>query len=168
MDEKLEGTFAYINNVTVCGHNRKEHGENLRRFMSAIDKYNLTLNDDKCSFGLDKINLLGYTISKGFMAPDADRLKPLLQMPVPHNQPPLRRAMGMFAHYSQWIASFSEKIHPLTQVETFPLSRQAVEAFEGLKKDIAKSAITTIGQNIPPVFLNRCVRLCYCCFFETS
>ena len=119
--------------------------------MSAVDKYNLTLNDEKCSFGLDKINLLWYTISKGFMAPDADRLKPLLQMPVPHNQPSLRRAMGMFAHYTQWIASFSEKIHPLTQVETFPLSRQAVEAFEGLKKDIAKSAITTIDQNIPLV-----------------
>ena len=110
-DEKLEGTFAYIDNFTVCGHNRKEHDENLRRFMSAVDKYNLTLNYDKCSFGLDKINLLGYTISKGFMAPDADRLKPLLQIPVPHNQPSLRRAMGMFAHYSQWIASFSEKIH---------------------------------------------------------
>ena len=150
-DEKLEGTFAYIDNVTVCGHNRKEHDENLRRFMSAVDKYNLTLNDDKCSFGLDKINLLGYTISKGFMAPDTDRLKPLLQIPVPHNQPSLRRAMGMFAHYSQWIATFSEKIHPLTQVETFPMSRQAVEAFEGLKKDTAKSAITTIDPNIPLV-----------------
>ena len=85
------------------------------------------------------------------MAPDADRLKPLLQLPVPHNQPSLRHVMGMFAHYSQWIASFSEKIHPLTQVETFPLSRQAVEAFQGLKKDITKSAITTIDQNIPLV-----------------
>ena len=57
-DEKLEGTFTYIDNVTVCGHNRKEHDENLRRFMSAVDKYNLTLNDDKCSFGQVKINLL--------------------------------------------------------------------------------------------------------------
>ena len=85
------------------------------------------------------------------MAPDADQLKPLLQMPVPHNQPSLRRAMGMFAHYSQVIASFSEKIHPLTQVETFPWSHQADEAFQGLKKDIAKPAITTINQNIPLV-----------------
>ena len=148
--EKLEGTFVYIDNVTVC-NNRKEHNENLRRFMSTVDKYNLTLNDDKCSFGLDKINLQGYTISKSFMAPDADRLKTLLQMPVPHNQPSLRRAMSMFAHDSQWVALFSEKIHLLTQVETFPLSRQAVESFEGLKKDIAKSAITTIDQNIPLV-----------------
>ncbi|CAE1168678.1 unnamed protein product [Acanthosepion pharaonis] len=42
--------------------------------------------------------------------------------------------MGMFAHYSQWIASFSEKIHPLTQVETFPLSHQAVEGIRGTEK----------------------------------
>ena len=58
-DEKLEGTFAYIDNVTVCGNDYTDHDRNLKKFMAAVEKYNLTLNKDKCFFGVDTINLLG-------------------------------------------------------------------------------------------------------------
>jgi len=148
-DEKLEGTFVYIDNVTVCGHNFANHNHNLKRFMVALKKYNLTLNDDKCVFGVDTINLLGYTVKKGSMSPDPERLKPLLGLPIPNNMRALKRALGMFAHYSQWIASFSSKIHPLVKTDSFPLSSTAVEAFKNLKKDIANSAITTVDPAIP-------------------
>ena len=150
-NEKLEGTFANLDNVTVYGHDKKDHNKNLGRFMDAINQYKLTLNKDKCSFGLNRINLLGYTVSKGLMAPDPERLKPLLELPVPGNIRALLRAMGMFAHYLQWISSFSEKIRPLTQVSTFPLPHLAVKAFEKLKQNIAESAITALDPSIPLV-----------------
>ena len=121
-DEKLEGTFAYIDNVTVCGNNYTDHDRNLKKFMAAVEKYNLTLNKDKCFFGVDTINLLGYTVKKGSMSPDPERLKPLLKLPIPDIMRALKRALGMFAHYSQWIASFSNKIRPLVQTNSFPLS----------------------------------------------
>ena len=84
-DEKLEGTFAYIDNVIVCGHDQKDNDENLRRFIDAVDKYNITLNKDKYSFGPNKINQLGYTVSNGSMAPEPEQLKSLLELPVPNN-----------------------------------------------------------------------------------
>ena len=57
----------------------------------------------------------------------------------------------MFAHYSQWVVSFSEKIHLLTQVRTFPLSDSANRAFQNLKRDIANSAIAAINPSAPLV-----------------
>ena len=57
----------------------------------------------------------------------------------------------MFAHYSQRVVSFSEKIHLLTQVRTFPLSDSAIRAFQNLTWDIANSAIAAINPSAPLV-----------------
>lgn len=41
-----------------------------------------------------------------------------------------------------------EKMHPLTQIISFPLMSPVVKAFEGLKRDIANSTITAINPTI--------------------
>lgn len=73
--EKLEGTFAYIDNVRVYGLNHSNHNSILKRFMAAV-KHNLTLNNDKCSFCVNTINLIGYTVSKCSMTLDPEQLNP--------------------------------------------------------------------------------------------
>ena len=120
--DDLNGTYAYIDNVTICGQNQAEHDLNLKEFMNSVVKYGLTLNKNKCLYSLTSIDLLGYTISKGSVKPDPDWLKGLMDLPVPQNLPSLRRAMGMFSHYSRWIPNFSEKLHPLTKVTRYLLS----------------------------------------------
>ena len=150
-NEKLKGTVAYIDNVTVCGYNEKDHNHNLQQFMAAINKYDLTLNEEKCSYNLKSIKLPGYIVRNGVMRPDPERFKPLMELPIPGNIAALRQALSMFAHYSQWVASFSEKIHLLTQVWTFPLSDSAIRAFQNLKRDIANSAIAAINPSAPLV-----------------
>ena len=46
--EQLSDTFAYVDNVTICGKTTKEELEaNLLAFYKVVEKYNLTLNDDK-------------------------------------------------------------------------------------------------------------------------
>lgn len=59
--------------------------------------------------------------------------------------------MGIFTHYYQWIASFSDKIHQLVQTDSFPLSSAAIGAFKNLRRDIANSAVTAIDPAIPLV-----------------
>ena len=61
--EQLENTFAYVDNITVCGMSKEDHDQNLKRFLSVAEQYGLTLNMDKCTFGPESVNLLGYTIS---------------------------------------------------------------------------------------------------------
>ena len=143
--EGLEDTFVYIDNVTVCGHSQEEHDENLKRFMDAVEKYRLTLNKDKCVFSTRSVNLLGYLIEEGSLRPDPERLRPFLDLPEPRDISSLRRVIGMFAHYSRWISHFSEKIHPLAQTVSFPLSPAAKSAFTGLKAEIANTAIRAIN-----------------------
>ena len=145
----LNRTYAYIDNVTICGQNQAEHDLNLKEFMNSMAKYSLTLNKNKCLYSLTSINLLGYTISKGSVNPDPNRLKGLMDLPVPQNLPSLRRAMGMFSHYSRWIPNFSEKLHPLTKVTRYPLTKEQTEAFKCLKQEMAKSSLVAIDSSLP-------------------
>ena len=146
--DDLNGTYAYIDNVTICGQNQAEHDLNLKEFMNSVVKYGLTLNKNKCPYSLTSIDLLGYTISKGSVKPDPDRLKGLMDLLVPQNLPSLRRAMGMFSHYFWWIPNFSEKLHPLTKVTCYPLSKEQIEAFKYRKQEIAKSSLVAIDSSL--------------------
>lgn len=145
--EKLTSTYAYLDDVTVCGKTKEEHDQNLKRFMETVAKYNLTLNKEKCVFDQKHIKLLGYTVENNTIRPDKERLSPLMNLPIPNDLQALRRALGMFAHYSKWIRDFSEKISPLTKVSEFPLDEYTTERFQNLKKDIMKSTLTTINKN---------------------
>ncbi|XP_045624310.2 uncharacterized protein [Procambarus clarkii] len=146
--EGVKGTFAYVDDVCVCGDSEEEHDKNLKHFMYVARRYNLTLNLEKCSFRLRSIKLLGYLIQEGENRPDPERLEPLLKLPLPSNTGSLRRTMGMLAHYSRWVLGFSEKIRPLSHANGFPLSA-AAKAFEGLKQDIAEAVVRAIDPTAP-------------------
>ncbi|GFY13639.1 retrovirus-related Pol polyprotein from transposon opus [Trichonephila clavipes] len=148
-DEGLTLTNPFIDNVTVCGKDQKEHDENLEKFMTVAKKYNSTLNEDKCTYSSNSVHLLGYIIQDGIIKPDPERLKPLRDMPVPKDSSALQRALGMFAHYCQWIPGFSKKIRPLLGKKQFPLSRDAVLTFNSLKDDVANAALAIIEDDIP-------------------
>ena len=142
--EKLDATFAYLDDVTICGADEQEHNKNLQRFFDVAKKYNLTLNREKSIFNSKSIKLLGYEVTGGQYKPDADRLRPFLELPPPRNAKALQKVLGMFSHYAKWVNHFSDKIHPLVHSKDFPLSAEALGAFEELKKAIAKSAIHAI------------------------
>ena len=148
-ENSLTGVFPYMDNVTICGHNQEDHDQNLEKFMSAAWEANLTLNEDKCVFSTTKLCLLGSEIEHGKIRPDPDRLKPLKEMPVPHDSKSLKRAQGFFSYYSTWIQNFSQKLKPLTQAKEFPLSNEAKAAFIQLKKEVEEAVVGAVDETLP-------------------
>ena len=69
-------------------------------------------------------------------------MQPLRDLPVPHDPASLKRDLGLFSYYSQWISKFSDKIGSLNNDPTFPLSTTAVQAYNGLQRDIMNSCIS--------------------------
>lgn len=141
--ENLEGVQVYLDDITVCGRDQSEHDMNLDNFMKAVVKYNLTLNEGKCSFSKTTIHLLGFVISHKSIRPDPERLQPLRDLPAPKDASSLRRAIGMFSHYSQFIPKFSEKISRLNK-SSFPLPNEAKELFDQLKLDVMNAVVSSI------------------------
>ena len=146
---KLVDTFVYLDNVLICGRDQIEHDNNLKRFFEAVRSQGLSLNSDKSILSQTSVNFLGYHISNGILRPDPERLRPLRELPIPLDKTSLKRAMGLFSYYSQWVPNFSSKLRPLIESENFPLNEAAIQAFQDLKKEIEHSAIQAINENIP-------------------
>lgn len=146
-DEKLENTWAYLDNVTIGGLTQLEHDKHVARFRDLVRKYNLTLNEDKTIASVEEISMLGYAISYLKVRPDPERMQPLLNLPLPTDAKSLKRSLGLFSYYSQWIQRFSDKVRPLTQNTEFPLHGEAVSAFQNLKKDIVNASLSCPNSN---------------------
>ena len=133
---QLNGTFAYLDNITVCGIDQADHDRNVQCFLDKIKGYSLTLNEDKTIASVTEIRMLGYLISNKNIRPDPERMQPLINLPIPTDQTSLKRALGLFSYYSQWVPKYSDALRPLCSNPSFPLGASAVAAFERIKAAI--------------------------------
>ena len=152
--ENLHGTFAYIDNLTICGGSKEEHDRNLDRFYKIAKEYNFTFNEEKSEIYVTKLALLGYLISKGEIRPDPDRLRALLNLPAPEDPSSLKRILGFFSYYAQWVPNYAEKSKPLNKLSTssvksLKLNSEELGAFRTIKQDIVDAVKATIDDNIP-------------------
>ena len=122
---KLQGTYAYLDNITVVGANKEDHDRNLNALLKAAAKNNMTFNESKSIIAKSEIDLLGYRVSHGVIRPDPERLKPLMNLQLPTCKLALQRLVGMLAYYARWIPQFSKRIRSFNLAITsndFPLS----------------------------------------------
>jgi len=147
-ENHLSGTYAYLDDVTICGKTQEEHDRNVNKFMRVVEQYNLTLNREKCVFSQSTIRLLGYEIINNELRPDPDRLQSLKEMPPPQTKKSLSRMVGLFSYYSRWIPNFSAKIRPLINAE-LPLTPLSLNVIKELKLSIMKAVRPRIDENIP-------------------
>ena len=148
-ENELEATFAYIDNITIAGMTKEEHDKNLKQFFEVAAKNNFVFNEEKSVICKESIDILGYRISQNSLKPDPARLKPLQDLPAPEDTKCLKRIIGLFAYYSSWISNYSEKIRPLLDSKVFPLSKDALTAFEDLKAELGKVTLQRIDENMP-------------------
>ena len=145
----LKETYAYLDDVTIWGANEHEHEENLKRFMEAAKAVGLTINESKCQFKMNSINILGYSVSQGVLRPDPERLRPLQELPVPKDNKGLQRLIGLFAYYAKWIPNYSKKIRLLITVRSFPLSAECHDCISQLKEDLSQAVVSVIKDDVP-------------------
>ena len=83
------------------------------------------------------------------MQPDAHRVKPILEMPIPNHSEELQRVIGMFSYYAQWLPKFAEKVEPLIKTVKFPIGKEAEDCLKLLKNDLASAALSVIDEQLP-------------------
>ena len=97
-DNDLKQTLPYLDNITIGGFDEADHDRHFKKFLGGTSKINLTFNDAKSVVAVTEIDILRYRISQGSISPDPERLRPLIELPIPKSSKELKRCLGMFAY----------------------------------------------------------------------
>lgn len=79
---------------------------------------------------------MGHVITTEGITPDPDKIKAILEWPIPTNQTKVRAFLGTTAYNRRYIKSYAAIAEPLTNLtgnEPFTWTQQANDAFQNLK-----------------------------------
>lgn len=144
----LDFVFAYIDDLLIASSSQEEHRQHLKIIFSRLKEHGLQINVDKCVFGVETVEFLGYKISNGGSAPLPDKVKGILEFKRPETIQELRRFLGAVNFYHRCIpnaaatqASLNKYLKDSKKNDKRPVewTAEAIEAFSKVKQDLANA-----------------------------
>ena len=103
---------VYVDDMIVKFWDRLNHLAALERFFERIRQFRLRLNPKKCTFGVTFGKLLGYMVSERGIETDLDKIRAILDMPVPRIEREIRGFLGRLQYINRFIARLTDLCEP--------------------------------------------------------
>ena len=91
----LEGVECNIDDILIHGKTQEEHDQRLHAVLNKLKEAHITLNPDKYEFSKTSIKIMGHIVSSNGIKPDPEKIKSILNLPVPNNVAEIRSFLGM-------------------------------------------------------------------------
>nr|GEV66531.1 hypothetical protein [Tanacetum cinerariifolium] len=141
---------------------RRMHSFGLQNLKKPLKDSNKLLyaKRSKCVFGTDKVEYLGHVISAMGVATDPEKVKAMINWPVPNCIKQLRGFWGLTGYYKRFIQGYANINKPLTQLlkkNAFLWTTESHKAFERLKQAMRSAPVLklpdftkefTLGTNV--------------------
>ena len=111
-DELYKFVLVYLDDIIIYSKTFDGHLTHIRKVFELLLFAVLRLNRTKCEFFKNKIDYLGYIVSKDGIAPNTKKIESLTMYPEPTNQKELGSFLGLASYYRKFIRDFAEKSHP--------------------------------------------------------
>ncbi|WJZ84327.1 hypothetical protein VitviT2T_003936 [Vitis vinifera] len=104
---------VYVDDMIVKSRDKANHLAALERFFERIIQFRLRLNPKKCTFGVTSEKLLGYMVSERGIEADPDKIKVILDMPMPRIKRGIRGFLGRLQYINRFIARLTDICEPI-------------------------------------------------------
>ncbi|XP_037518504.1 uncharacterized protein K02A2.6-like [Rhipicephalus sanguineus] len=111
--EGQEGVANMIDDILVFGRTREEHEVRLNQVLSRLAEAGVTLNKNKCLFGVSEVPFLGVIVSAQGIKPDPAKVAAIKTMEAPKDVAGVRRLLGMINHLARFLPHISEITAPI-------------------------------------------------------
>ena len=143
----IEGVIVYLDDILICSPNKDIQLKRLKIVLSRLNNANVKLNVNKCIIDVDKLQFLGYVLSGDGVSPSKEKVRAIMEAPVPQNVSELQSFIGLITYYSRFIHKFSEILAPLYDLISknvkFIWSAKCDASYKHVKKCISESKLLT-------------------------
>ncbi|KAL4030371.1 hypothetical protein IC575_008607 [Cucumis melo] len=128
--------LVFFDDILVYSKDVESHLEHLTIVFTLLREYSLFANWKKCHFGRERIEYLGHWVSSNRVEADREKIRAMLEWPIPRNIKELRGFLGLTGYYHRFVANYGTLAAPLTRLakkNSFHWTEEATSAFEQLK-----------------------------------
>ena len=151
---------SYVDDVGVRSTCWSDYLSHLRQFLSVICNNDMTLNLAKCNFAKPEVKFVGHFIGSGTRKPDPQRLEGITNMSRPRTKSELRKLLGAFSYYREYVPHFAEISKTLTDFTSkqtpnvLPWTDEHQYALECLRTKLSSPHVLRIPQFGKPFCLH--------------
>eukprot|EP00253_Pinus_taeda_P020519 PITA_20519 len=140
--------LIFIDDILIYSRSRKEHEEHLRLVLQTLREHQLYAKFSKCDFFKEEIQYLGHVITKEGIAVDPEKIRTIMEWPIPKDVTDIRSFMGLPGYYRRFVEGFSRVAYPITSLhkkgKVFKWTLECQKSFEQLKHLLTTAPILSI------------------------
>ena len=128
--------LVYLDDIMVYSRTKEDHLKHLDIVLSLLEKHQLYVKMEKCSFAMDETEFLGHIVSASGIRPDPKKLDAIRKWPRPQNPTDVRAFLGLCNYYRRFVdkfASIAAPLNELTDDKPFEWAEKHQQAFDALK-----------------------------------
>ncbi len=129
--------FVYLDDILIFSLSLQVHVQHVRRVLQRLLENRLFVKAEKFMFHAQSVTFLGSVVSAEGISMDPDKVRAVIDWPVPDSRVVLQRFLGFANFYRRFIRNFSQVAAPLTFLTSsktrFAWSEAAQGAFDRLK-----------------------------------
>ena len=132
---------AYVDDMVVTSHERGQQAVDLEELFATISRYHLKLNPEKCVFGVEAGNFLGFMLTERGIEANPDKCAAIIAMRSPTSVKEVQQLTERMVALSRFVSAGGEKGHPYFQFlkrnSRFAWTDKCEAAFLKLKEYLA-------------------------------
>ncbi len=138
---------VYLNNILIYSNDPAEHRQHVREVLRRLRANGLYCKGSKCEFHRDSVEYLGYILSPEGLRMSEDKVKAILDWPMPRKGKDIQSFLGFANFYRRFIHEYSDIIIPLTCLTCkgtpWKFDNKCMAAFNELKQAFTHAPILT-------------------------
>jgi hypothetical protein len=151
-----KSVLVFFDDILINSSDWQEHLKHLDEVLNILQTNNLFVKLSKCSFGVLEIEYVGHVVTGQGVSMDKDKVKVVLDWPIPKNVKQLRGFLGLTGYYRRFIKSYAKIAAPLTELlkkENYIWNDQEEMAFHQLQNAMTSALVLSLPNFEKPFIL---------------
>lgn len=140
----IPGARNISDDIICFGSSTEDHDRAVKQTLSKLQESGLTVNWDKCEFGVQQIGFFGLVFSAEGVSPDPKKVEAVRAAEPPTNASQVRSFLGMMTYSARFINGFATVSEPLRRLTVkdaeWTWGPEQQTAFQELKARMTDSA----------------------------